>query len=116
MVARKNKKPVLDSGKSGRRRGITEPPVPKGFAPRAVKASGAGAVSEYTPRAIAPPPPSPQLPTLAPDATRAPSPQLPSVRARSHRNARRALVTFTIACVLALAGAVAVVWGVISLF
>ena len=118
VVARKAKKaPVLDagSGTSGRRRGIAEPPVPRGFAPRAVKASGAGAVSEYTPRPITPPPAPPQLPTLAPDATRVPSPHLPSVRARSHRTARRAIVTFVITCVLAAAGAVAVVLAILKL-
>jgi hypothetical protein len=116
VVSRKAKSsPVLDPTAGTRRRGIAEPPVPQGFAPRAVKAAGAGAVDEYVPRAITPPPPLPQMPMLAPDATRVPSPQLPSVRQRSHRNARRAMIMFVVACVLAVAGAIAIVIAAIEL-
>jgi hypothetical protein len=93
----------------GRRRALTPAPGGEAVNKAAVLASGPGAVTTYSPRAI----PSPPAPSVNPDtgqsATRAAAPSLPSVARRSTRWSRTALAAFAIACLISLIGLVLMV-------
>ncbi|MFV0372504.1 MAG: hypothetical protein ACK5KK_00205, partial [Microbacterium sp.] len=112
VVDRAKPQPSLTLPGAARRRGIAEPPVVEGFAPRAEPAVGPGAVETYVARDIPEVSAPPAAVEEGPAATRAAAPAMTSVRRRGRRTARVAVVTFTVACVLAVAGAVAlaVIW------
>jgi hypothetical protein len=78
---------------------------------RAVEGTGSGAVERYEPRAIPAPPEIEALPS-GPDATRADAPGMPSVTRASRSAGRRALLIAGAACVVSVAGLVAVGFAV----
>ena len=97
--------PMLAKGpRASRRRGMTPPPVPAGFAPRAVEAAGVGATEIYRPREI--PAPLPTVPVIleGPTATREASATMPSVARHSRITARVAMVVFVASCVASVVG------------
>ena len=102
-------KPQLDKphigepGRAARRRGLTPPPVPAGFAPQAVETAGPHATQTYRPRAIPEPPPAPVI-LQGPDATREASATMPSVARHAQITARVALVVFVVSCVASIVG------------
>ncbi len=89
---------------SKRRRGLTPPPVPEGFGPRAADAMGTGATETYTAREI------PQITAMpvaleeGPQATRAAAPSMPSVARNSRRAARIAVASYAAAWVVTVLG------------
>ena len=91
-------------GRAARRRGLTPPPVPAGFAPQAVEAVGPDATESYRPRAIPDvPPPAPVI-AQGPDATREASATMPSVARHARIMARVAVVVFVVSCVASIVG------------
>jgi len=96
--------PTSPRASTKRKSGIAPPPVPSGFAPRAVEAAGANSAERYRPRAIpAPPSPSPMV-TDGPAATREASATMPSVARRARITARVAVVVFAVSCVASVVG------------
>ncbi len=96
------RKPVR-TRRSPRRQGISPPPVPSGFAPRAFEVAGAAAQEHYRPRAIPAPPPDPDV-VKGPSSTRETSAVLPSVARRGRRTARVTMVVFAVSCIASVAG------------
>jgi hypothetical protein len=95
-----------------RRRGITPPPVPEGFAPLPVEGLGPWGVEEYPARVIAPAPTARSISTDGPSA-RTSDPSLRSVTLHARRSARRATTVFILSCMLVVAGFVALGWWLI---
>ncbi|WP_395641052.1 hypothetical protein [Pseudolysinimonas sp.] len=96
-----------------RRRGMTMPPVAPGFGRGAVDAVGPGAVASYEPRAI-PEVPAETAPFEGAEATRTEAPSMPSVARRSRRGALTTLVLFAGACVVSVAGLIALGIAVVA--
>jgi len=74
---------------------------------RASEGPGVGAVERYEARAI-PAPPDVEILPAGPEATRAPAPGMPSVARASRRAGRRALLIAAAACVVGIAGLIAI--------
>ena len=105
VVDRKGAKPSLPRPPSSkRRRGIAAPPVPEGFAPRAVDAIGPNAEVDYSPRALPDLPAEPEAPAEGPAATRAAAPFMPSVLRRGEHTARLTVIVFAATCVVSAVG------------
>lgn len=105
VVGRKPGKASLARTPSAkRRRGIAQPPVPEGFAPKAVDAIGPNAEVVYAPRAIPEPPPAPTPVAEGPAATRAAAPFMPSVLRRAQRTAHLTVLVFVAVCVVSVVG------------
>jgi len=101
--------PGLPRGK--RRRGMSMPPVAPGYGRGAVDAVGPGAVATYEPRVLADPPPPPAVyPGV--EATRTTASGLPSVARRARRTGMLALAAFGAACVVSVAGLIALGFAV----
>ena len=98
-----------DRPQPGRRRGISPPPVPDGFGPRAVEAAGPGAIETYAVRPL--PSPAPEAVALEDgrQATRISAPAMPSVSKRGRRAARVALTAYAASWVVAVVGIAAIV-------
>jgi len=97
-----------------RRRDLT--PAPGGAAAQrtSVVASGPGAVSTYSPRAIPQPPlVAPKLES-GPDASRLDAPSMPSVRRQSRRFGRTTLAIAAAACVVSVTGIVVVILALVT--
>jgi hypothetical protein len=88
----------------GRRRELTHAPGDESVNRTAVLASGPGAVTAYTPRAIPDPPTISAVTEAGPEATRADAPSMPSVARSATRWSRTALAAFAGACVVSVAG------------
>ncbi|HWL60761.1 MAG TPA: hypothetical protein VNQ48_07740 [Microbacteriaceae bacterium] len=100
---RRSGKPVMSAPKRRRRRGLHPAPVPAGYGERAVRASGAGAVSTYRARAIPRPPgAAPHVPGTA--LLERVTGGTPSVRRESRRFARVAVAGFAASCVVSVVG------------
>ncbi len=106
--------PAAPAVRSTRRRGLTPPPVPAGFAPQAVEAAGADAKEHYRPRDI--PAPPEQAPVIAegPASTREASATMPSVARHARVTARVAVVVFAASCVASVVGLTLVALAVFS--
>lgn len=92
-----------------RRRHRELTPAPGGAQSSAVLASGPGAVTAYTPRAIPPPPsPAPEI-ALGPEATRADAPSMPSVAKSAHRTTLFAFGALAAAVVISVVGLIVIV-------
>ena len=88
----------------GQRRELTKAPGGEAANHTAVLASGPGAVTAYTPRAIPDPPTISAISEAGPEATRADAPSMPSVARSATRWSRTALAAFAGACVVSVAG------------
>lgn len=97
--------PSIPSGR--RRRGMTMPPVAPGYGRGAIDAVGPGAVTVYEPREIPAPPVAPSA-FAGVEATRAPAPSMPSVARRSRNRAAVSLALAAGACVVSVAGLLAI--------
>jgi len=98
--------PVPTRRRTARRMRITLPEDTPA-SERATEGAGVGAVERYEARAIPAPPEIEVLPA-GPEATRAPAPGMPSVASASRRAGRRALLIAAAACVVGVAGLIAI--------
>lgn len=101
-------KPAM-SPPTKRSRGQLRPaPVPAGYGGRAVRASGAGAISTYRARAMPAPPASPPARVEAPRVHRI-TEGAPSVSRQSRRYAGIVLGAFAVSCAVSVLGLVVIV-------
>ena len=107
-------KPAM-SPPTKRSRGQLRPaPVPAGYGGRAVRASGAGAISTYRARAIPAPPASPPVRVEAPRVHRI-TEGAPSVSRQSRRYAGIVLGAFAVSCAVSVLGLVVIVRAALGL-